>query len=74
MAQLATALNFDSISVISGDREGFNFSPAEFIQLPVSDRVRMVLGKQIAFSWKGEEVDKRSSLNELRKWTAEQGM
>lgn len=70
----SSMLNFDLISVLAGEKAGLSFSPDAFVQLPVTDRVKMVLGKQIAFSYKGEEVDKRESLNELRKWTADKGV
>lgn len=63
-------LSFNQIAVNSGQRSGSLFSPDEFIGLPVTDRVKMVLGKQISFLMNNQEVDKSQSLNELRQLSA----
>jgi hypothetical protein len=61
---------FDKIQIQIQGSPTFYFSPEEFIQLPVNERVRMILKGNFRFYLKGIEVDKRDSLVALRKWTA----
>lgn len=66
-----TRLNFDSITINLPELGSTRYSPEEFIQLPVNERVKMVLRGDITFYAKGTEVDKRESLAALRKWSAD---
>lgn len=63
-------LNFDSIGINLPELGYTRYTPEQFILLPVSDRVKMVLRGEITFYQKGSEVDKRESLAALRKWSA----
>lgn len=65
------ALNFDSIAVNMPEFGHTRMSPEQFIKLPVSDRVKMVLRGDITFYQRGNEVDRRESLAALRKWSAD---
>ncbi len=65
------ALNFDSIGINLPDMGCTYFSPEQFIQLPISDRVKIVLRGDITFFALGSPVDKRESLAALRKWSVE---
>lgn len=64
-------LGFDRISVMQGDKAGSHYTPEQFVALPVSERVKMVLGGRLAFYCRNEEVDRRQSLNALRQWSAQ---
>ena len=63
-------LNFDSIGINLPEYGHARYTPEQFILLPVSDRVKMVLRGEITFYNRGMEVDKRLSLAALRKWSA----
>tara|TARA_Y100000590_G_scaffold171020_1_gene195661 strand:+ start:1250 stop:1444 length:195 start_codon:yes stop_codon:yes gene_type:complete len=58
---------FNEVRVIDGDNKGAVYSPEMFIQLPLSQRVKMIIGQQLAFYNDQLEVDKSAALNELRK-------
>lgn len=60
-------LSFDEIRVVDGKEKGSIYSPEEFARLKLSERVKMIIGKEISFYKHGEEVDKVQSLNEMRK-------
>lgn len=64
------SFSFDRIIIIAGEKMGHQVTPIEFIGFPVSERIRLVLQKNLAFYNKGEQVDGRSALNELRQYSA----
>ncbi|NRB38426.1 MAG: hypothetical protein HRU20_08145 [Pseudomonadales bacterium] len=47
------------------------YSPLDFIQLPVKDRVSMVSQRRLRFFKNTVEVDRHEALNLLRKWQTE---
>lgn len=63
-------LSFNKVYVTRGDKAGNQYTPQEFINLPLSDRIKMVIEDQITFYNNYNEVDKVTSLNELRKNTS----
>jgi hypothetical protein len=60
-------VSFNKVHVVKGEMAGANYTPEEFVKLPLNTRITMVIEDQISFLKNGIEVDKVTSLNELRK-------
>ena len=65
------SLSFNRIHVTGGPHAGADLTPEQFLELSVTDRVHLVLSKQVVFFQHQVEKDKRLCLNELRQWTSE---
>ena len=62
---MSPALSFDRVVVVAmGVRR--ELSVDEFLALPLHERVRFVLARQLEFFRAGEPVDRRAALDTLR--------
>lgn len=65
-------LSFNRIQALGSEGEILHYTPEQFIQLPVKNRISMVLGRKVHFFQNRTEVDRSKALNDLRRWSADQ--
>ena len=60
---------FDTIRVLN-DGRWQNLAIEQFLELPLSDRIRHVIKRTVVFERAGEEVEQKAALAELRRLRA----
>lgn len=60
-----TSLPFDTVILREPGKPEQSLTPEQFLELPLYDRVRVVLRKELHFTRNGESVDKEFALQSM---------
>ena len=65
-------LAFDSVSIVAGEGRRV-LSVSDFLDLPIHERVRHILGRTVEFHSGGSAVQRAEALRSLREWEVTSG-
>jgi hypothetical protein len=59
---------FDRVILAREDGERFVYTPEEFMAMPLHERIRHILGREVEFYLGEEPIDRGIALRALRQW------